>query len=185
METDRFAPPRAQVNDISFASDGYQPVRLWPASGRIGRLRMLAYSLGLYVLFIVFSALVGAGLGFAGKSGGSGFGTGMGLFSLVGFVIYIFASAIILIQRSHDMNMSGWWSIAAFIPLVGLFWLFNPGTRGSNRWGAPPPPNGLAVKILAWFFPALFVIGIVAAIALPAYQQYNVRARAAAPAPTP
>jgi Tfp pilus assembly major pilin PilA len=48
----------------------------------------------------------------------------------------------------------------------------------------PPPnrltlPNTRAVKILAWVFPAFFVLGIVAAIALPAYQQYVMRAKAA------
>ena len=174
MESERFAPPRAQVNDITLASDGYQPVRIWPPSGRIGRLRMLAYSLGLYVLFIVFSAIVGAGLGFVGAAAGSrsGIGAGMGLFSLVGFAVYVFASVLILVQRSHDMNMSGWWSIAAFIPLVGLYWVLNPGSAGANRWGAPPPPNGLAVKIFGWFFPALMVIGIVAAIALPALMRH-------------
>ena len=49
--TNRFAPPGARVDDVAFASSGVQPVRLWPPSGRIGRLRFLAYSVGLYVVF--------------------------------------------------------------------------------------------------------------------------------------
>ncbi len=173
MDTERFAPPRAQVNDVYLASDGFQPVRFWPPSGRIGRLRMLAYSLGLYVIFIVFSIVLGAVAGFSGAGGRAGFGTGAGLFGVVGFILYAIAGVTILIQRSPDMNMSGWWSIAAFIPLVGLFWLLNPGTAGVNRWGAPPPPNGLAVQIFGWFFPVLMVIGIVAAIALPALMRFG------------
>ncbi len=79
------------------------------------------------------------------------------------------------------MNLSGWWSLAAFIPLVGLVWVFKGGTRGVNRWGAPPPPNGLVVRIAGLALPILFMIGIVAAIALPAYQEYTIRANAGAP----
>jgi Tfp pilus assembly major pilin PilA len=43
------------------------------------------------------------------------------------------------------------------------------------------------VKILAFLFPAIMVIGILAAVALPAYQSYTKRAKAsqgqASPAP--
>ena len=77
------------------------------------------------------------------------------------------------------MNLSGWFSLLALIPLVGLVWVFKGGTPGANRFGAPPPPNTLGVKIIACVFPLIFVIGILAAIALPAYQQYTVKARAA------
>jgi len=49
METNRYSPPAAAVADVALASDGYQAVRLWPPSGRIGRLRFLAYSLALYL----------------------------------------------------------------------------------------------------------------------------------------
>ena len=78
------------------------------------------------------------------------------------------------------MDLSGWWSIAAFIPLVGLLWVFKGGTRGANRWGPPPPPNALAVRIIGLLLPAVFVVGIVAAIALPAYQAYSHARRRAA-----
>ena len=116
----RFAPPGVRVDDVALASDGVQPVKLWPPQ-------------------------------------------------------------IVLIQRSHDMNMSGWWSLAALIPIVGLVWVFKGGTAGTNRWGAPPPPNGPMVKIFGLLMPVLFVVGILAAIALPAYQGYVTRAKAAAP----
>ena len=66
--------------------------------------------------------------------------------TVIGLLLYFVGSTLLLIQRSHDMNLSGWWSIAAFIPLVGLFWLFNGGTPGVNRWGAPPPPNTRRVE---------------------------------------
>ena len=165
----RFAPPGARVEDV--ALDGaVQPIKLWPPNGRIGRLRFLAYSMGLYVVFFAITFLLGLLAGFTKL--------GPALAGWIGIAVYLFGTAVLLIQRSHDMDMSGWWSIAALIPLVGLYWLFKGGTAGANRWGGPPPPNGWAVRIIGLIFPALFVIGIVAAIALPAYQAYSMRAKA-------
>jgi len=99
----------------------------------------------------------------------------------IGVIAYTIANITLLIQRSHDMNLSGWWSLAAFIPLVGLVWIFKGGTPGTNRWGAPPPPNGLAVRVFGLMMPIVFAIGMIAAIAIPSYQAAAVRAGGAAP----
>jgi uncharacterized membrane protein YhaH (DUF805 family) len=170
--TNRFAPPGARVDDIALAEGAVQPVRFWPPHGRIGRLRFVAYHVGLYLVFFLITFVLGLIAGFTRTTPMTA--------TVVGLLLYFVGSLLLLIQRSHDMNLSGWWSIAAFIPLVGLFWLFNGGTQGPNRWGAPPPPNTRGVKIVAWIFPALIILGIVAAVALPAYQQYTLRAKAAA-----
>jgi Tfp pilus assembly protein PilE len=47
-----------------------------------------------------------------------------------------------------------------------------------NNYGAPPPPNPLGVKILGLLFPILFITGMLAAIAIPAYVDYQQRAAA-------
>ena len=176
METNRYSPPAAAVADVALASDGYQAVRLWPPSGRIGRLRFLAYSLALYLLVILGSMLLGVVA--ASLARGADTAVVVGLISIVAYGV---VGMVLLVQRSHDMNLSGWWSLAAFIPFVGLLWVFKGGTPGANRWGAPPPPNGLVVRIAGLALPILFVVGVVAAIALPAYQQYTIRANAVAP----
>jgi len=173
-EANRFAPPGAQVADVADPGVGFQPVRLWPPNGRIGRLRMLAYGAGLYVAFLVVSSALGFIAGLT-QSPNATLAVGV-----LAFVVYLVAATIILIQRSHDMNLSGWWSIAAMIPLVGLVWLFKGGTPGANRWGPPPPPNGLGVRIVGWMLPIVIVVGIVAAIALPAYVEYTKRAQSSA-----
>jgi len=165
----RFAPPGAQVEDMALAEDAPQPVRLWPASGRIGRLRLLAYGLGFYIGLIIVTFVLGLLAGITGMP--AMLATGIGL------LIYAFGMFTLLVQRSHDMNMSGWWSIASLIPLVGLVWVFKAGTPGRNHWGAPPPPNGLGVKIAGLALPAFLILGIVAALALPAYQGYVKRAQ--------
>ena len=170
-DKNRFAPPGAPVADVVEQGVDFQPVRLWPPNGRIGRLRMLAYGAALYAAFFAVSSALGVVAGLT-QSPNATFAVG-----IVAFVFYLVGATIILIQRSHDMNLSGWWSIAAMIPLVGLIWLLKGGTPGVNRWGPPPPPNGWAVRILGLIFPVLIVIGIVAAIALPAYVDYTKRAQ--------
>lgn len=84
---------------------------------------------------------------------------------------------LIGIQRSHDMNWSGWTILLAIIPLVGLIWLFKPGSDGPNDYGNPPPPNTTGVKILASLFFLVVLVGIVSAIAIPAYSDYVKRAQ--------
>ena len=175
-EANRFAPPGAQVADVAHDGD-VQPVRLWPPSGRIGRLRFLAYSLALYALVALASFALGLLAAFA--SGGSEVATTAVV--AVTVLAYTVAGVTLVIQRSHDMNLSGWWSLAALIPLVSLVWVFKGGTRGVNRWGAPPPPNGLAVRVFGLILPIVFTIGIIAAVAIPAYQAYSLRAIAAQP----
>jgi len=170
-QANRFAPPGAQVADVMERGVGFQPVRLWPPSGRMGRLRLIAYSAGLYLAFVVVSGVLG---GFAGATGSPKTALALGV---VAFALYVIGGLVLLIQRSHDMNLSGWWSLAAMIPLVGLVWLCKGGTPGANRWGAPPPPNGWFVRIVGLIFPVVLVVGLVAAIALPAYSDYTKRAQ--------
>ena len=167
-----YAPPGTQVADVT-AAHGFQPVRLWPVDGRIGRLRFLAYSVGAWALATVVALVAAFGFGALGNNKLIAFAP------VLSTLVYFIVTFLLLIQRSHDMNLSGRFSLLALIPLVGLVWVFKGGSQGANRFGAPPPPNTLGVKIIACVFPMILVIGIVAAIALPAYQQYAVKARAA------
>ena len=168
-EANRFAPPGALVADVADESVGHQPVRLWPPNGRMGRLRLLAYGAGLYIAFLIVSSALGVFAGMT-QSPKAAFAIG-----IVTFVLYLVGATVLMIQRSHDLDLSGWWTLVAFIPLVGLYWIFKGGTPGANRWGAPPPPNGWGVRILGLAVPVVMVIGIVAAIALPAYVDFTKR----------
>lgn len=177
MTTNPYAAPRAAVADV-YNDDGadVQPVKLWSAKGRIGRVRFLAYTIYSYLVFIVASMVIGAIVGSLGI-GRSEFA--IGLMTIVLAIPYLVFYVLTGIQRSHDMDWSSWRLFLALIPFVALVWVFNPGTKGRNRFGAPPPPNSLAVKIGAWLLPVIAVLGILAAIAVPAYQGYTTRAKAA------
>lgn len=175
--TNPYAAPRAAVADV-YDSDGagVQPVKLWSAKGRIGRARFLAYTLFSYLIFIIVASVMGV------IAGVTGLARSEGVIMTLTFVLaipYLVFYVLTGIQRSHDMDWSGWMLFLALIPLVALIWVFKSGTKGRNRFGAPPPPNGLGVLIGAWLLPVITVIGILAAIALPAYQGYTTRAKAA------
>lgn len=162
-----YQSPSAAVADHG---EQYGDVKLFSASGRLGRVRYIGYSVGLMLLFYLFMILGGVLTEAAGL--------GVLTIAVVGAaVIGMFVSQVLLtIQRCHDFNMSGWMTLLLIVPLVALIFWIVPGTQGANRFGAPPPPNTTGALVLALIVPGIFVLGIVAAIALPAYQSYVMRA---------
>jgi uncharacterized membrane protein YhaH (DUF805 family) len=165
-------PYRAPAAAVADSAEQFQPVRIFAVAGRVGRARYIAYSIGLsFLIMLVFGFIAG----FAGAGGSAEVAmAAMGSGYLFTFILMF----MLTIQRAHDFNTTGWLSILVLIPLVNLLFWFIPGTDGENRYGAQTPPNSVLVLIAVWILPVLFVGGIVAAIALPAYQGYVKRAQA-------
>lgn len=138
-----------------------QPVRLFSASGRIGRARYIAYGFGLYLLSML-AGVVGARL----------FGEVGAVLATVAWVAMAVLGVMLTVQRCHDFNVTGWLALLIVVPLANLVFLFIPGTDGPNRFGAPTPPNSVGVLVVAWLIPGIVIAGMIAAIALPAYQAY-------------
>lgn len=149
----------------------YQP-RVFSFSGRIGRLRYMAYSFGLSFLLLFFITFATTMMGAMG--GGE---SALGMVSMViGGVFYI--AAIVLSigfarRRFNDLDKSGWWLLTFLIPLVNLavsiYLLFFPGSDGPNKFGPAPAANSMAVVIVGWAIPVLFILGIVASLAIPQF----------------
>ncbi|MGH2397035.1 MAG: DUF805 domain-containing protein [bacterium] len=158
-----YQAPGAAVAD---AGDQVQEVKVFSVSGRIGRARYLAYGVGFYILFGMLGGGLAAVLGAAGV-----------VVMVLAWIALVVIGFMLTVQRCHDFNTTGWLSLLMLVPLANLVFLFIPGTDGPNRFGAPTPPNTAGVLIAAWFFPVLFVLGIVLAVALPAYQDYTKRAQ--------
>lgn len=149
--------------------------------GRFARSTYIAYSFGsMFVIWLLVAAV--AGTGFA-RTGASGMGAGAAIATLIAYIAMLVVGTIFGIRRLHDISWSGWWMVAMYIPIVNLVlavpMLFFRGTAGSNQYGPPRPPRTLHL-VLAWLLGFIPVVGILAAIAIPAYVDYSKRAKAKA-----
>jgi uncharacterized membrane protein YhaH (DUF805 family) len=158
-----YAKPNAAVAE---AGEQYQEVRVFATSGRIGRVRYIAYGMGMYILFAILGVLLSLVIGQAGM--------------VIAWIAITIVGFMLTIQRCHDFNTTGWLSVLVLIPLVNLIFWFIPGTDGENNYGAQTPPNsGGVIFVVVAVLLVIPVMGILAAIALPAYQDYVKRAKAA------
>jgi len=164
-----YSTPDASLS--SGSSGTYNPSVL-SFSGRIGRLRYLAYNTGLnLILMAIMVPLLGA----TGFMAGGGDMAAMGGMSSILLILLYIATFVITImygkRRLNDLNRSGWFILLIIIPLVNLllaiYMIFFAGTEGDNEYGPKPDPNTLGVKILALTMPVLFFLGIGAAIIIP------------------
>ncbi len=154
--------------------DLYQP-KIFSFSGRIGRMRYLAYGIGVNILLMAVMIPLGGAVG--GASAVMGGEAAMSMMGIVVIGIFYIATFVISImfakRRLNDLNRSGWWFLLFLIPLVNLIFaiyiIFFPGTDGDNNFGPVPVANSTGVLILAWMFPVIMILGIVAAVAIPMF----------------
>jgi uncharacterized membrane protein YhaH (DUF805 family) len=158
-------------------AEAYQP-KIFTFEGRIGRLRYLAYGIGMtLILMVVFMPLMGGSMAFSGPGG-------MSIIVMILMGIFYLAAIILSFgfakRRLNDLNRAGWWMLLFFVPianiLITIYLIFFPGSNEANHYGPPPVANSLGVKILGSLLPVIFVLGIIAAVAVPEYQNYLTQA---------
>ena len=153
-ENNPYSTPNAPVSDM-IDDSGFGDLKIFTPNGRIARLRYLVYLFGISIvggilaMILFMIPVVGPFLGGA---------------VYIGLIV---VSVLLTIQRCHDFNKSGWFSLLLLVPIVSLMFYFIPGTKGSNNYGLQPPPNTTAIKVSAFIIIALVVVGTIAAIALP------------------
>lgn len=148
----------------------YQP-KIFSFSGRIGRMRYLAYGVGLNILLM--AAMIPLG-GLSATMGGE---AGMSMIGMLLIGIFYLATIVISImfakRRLNDLNRSGWWFLLFIVPIVNLlmaiYLVFFPGSDSANNFGPAPTSNSVGVLILGWMMPAVFIAGITAAILVPQF----------------
>ena len=60
-------------------------------------------------------------------------------------IVMIFFGLTLNIRRCHDLGKSGWYVLAIFFIIPGLFLLFKKGTVGPNKYGPDPLENNLGI----------------------------------------
>lgn len=162
-----YTPPSAAVAD---AATEFGELSVFSVNGRLGRLRYLAYGFAIALVGQVLIGLMG-GMGAVMQNEA---GSALSIIGMVVVYIAIVAISVMLaVQRLHDLDKTGWLYLLILVPILniifGLYMLFAPGSQSANRYGNPPPPNSTGVVIAAWLLIIVFVGGIVAAIAIPAF----------------
>ena len=112
-----------------------------------------------------------------------GIGLFGGIYSLAVLTPYLAVS----VRRLHDTDRSGWWLLIELIPFIGsivlLFFMVMDSQTSDNQYGLNPLPGNKGGSDLAIIVVAVIVfvavIGMLAAIAIPAYQNYVERAKQA------
>ena len=148
-------------------AEAFDSVNIFSTSGRIGRIRYLAFGMGIGLLTLIAGG-IGAALGETLQSETITYA----VFGL-GYLVAVALQIMLTIQRCHDFNRSGWLSLLYLVPVVGFIFFFMPGTQGPNRFGNQTPPNSTPLLVFGLLLPVVVaLIGILAAIALPAYNEY-------------
>ena len=153
-------------------------------SGRFGRLSYLGWN-----MLMSFSILIIIGIIAAFSPGlladpTTMTGSSMLATVLIGvaYIVLLYFSFVFTIRRLHDRNHIGWLSLLILVPGINLvfilYLIFAKGDDRSNQYGPRRNAKGWE-KVLAWFYILIFPLAILAAIALPAYQDYVTRAQQA------
>lgn len=155
-----YSPPRAAVGE---PAPEFSELKVFSVQGRIGRLRFLAWTLVSLMAATTVAAAITLSL-----LSGEHFMLG-GLLGIVALLAYLYVNITITVQRLHDLGWSGWLWFLNLVPLVGsvfpILITVMPGNTGANRYGAPPPPNSTAVKMLSALWLVLLAVLIIGALA--------------------
>lgn len=154
-----YSPPRAAVGE---ALPEFSELKVFSVQGRIGRLRFLAWTLVSLLVAAAVAGVIAISL-FAGEQFMLG-----GLIGMVALLAYLYVNITISVQRLHDLGWSGWLWLLNLVPLVAsvfpILIMIMPGNTGANRYGAPPPPNSTAVKVLCSLWLVVLALFFVSAL---------------------
>ncbi len=173
LENNPYATPKSAITPLNTEKIDYNENKWYHFSGRIGRLKLLAYGIWTFFITIAIAFIVSTALTFILP-----LGKALDIASIIlAIIIYvppiIFVWVIYPIRQLNDLGKTGWLVLMMLIPIVNvvfyLYLLFAKGDPKENKYGTPPLPN----QWYHWFFwfgiPIVFVIFLFV-IDIPAYQ---------------
>lgn len=169
----RYAPPGADVEG-SYSGELVEPPPFLSLSleGRYGRATYIN-TWGVAMLAVMVTGVVSAVLAPV-------LGTLMFLPLGLAVIVFVIWGIRVSVLRLHDFNRSGWWVLLSLIPYAGFLMnvvmLLWPGHAEENDYG-PKPRRGNMVLAIAIIVLGVVGTGVLAAVALPAYNDYVNRAQ--------
>ncbi|SEM76995.1 Uncharacterized membrane protein YhaH, DUF805 family [Pseudomonas sp. ok272] len=158
-EQSPYAPPRAPADETL---PEFSQLKLFSVQGRIGRLRYIAWTLVTTLIIGAVTSLLGLSLWFNDQL------ILAGIVFVGAVLVYLYVYVTISVQRLHDLGWSGWLCFLHLVPLLDTLLLIVqmavPGNATANRYGAPPPPNSVAVKVLCALWLAMIAVFFVSAV---------------------
>lgn len=175
-------PYVSPTEDLVSEQDLIAKPTIFSMTQRIGRIRYLAYSGVSGVILYLVAGLFGAMDVLANMGSGTADIAGMGIVVFIlCYLLLIFVSIVLGVRRLHDLDKSGWFYLLNLVPFVNIgmaiYMIFFPGSEGANRFGPKTAPNTVWNWIAALVFPLIMIFGVLAAVAIPAYQDYVERAQ--------
>ncbi|WP_227430335.1 DUF805 domain-containing protein [Psychrobacter sp. I-STPA6b] len=156
-------------------------------SGRIGRLRYIAYMMWAMILAFLVIFLVGFILNLAENydlvtshalSDSDIFSVFIAmLVILIGSLLAIYCLILLPKRRLHDLGHSAWFALLMFIPFINvilmLYLMFAKGNNGVNQYGMPARPNKIIHYIFGLLLPLLMVASMLGVKFVIEYERYK------------
>ena len=132
------------------------------SKGRIGRIQYFLSTLGIAFFGITLATLL---------SVVPTTGSPLALIYILGVVS---VNLLFTIQRCHDLNLSGWYSLLSLIPLASIYFYFTEGTDGYNTYGRQPRACCEEARMATFAISAVFIVGCIVAITIFSYPAMNI-----------
>lgn len=108
--------------------------------GRLRRSEFWLYSTLLFVIMVTSAGVTGelTGINLADPTDPRSL-----LVQLLVVLVFMWPNLAICVKRLHDRDLSGWWVLLTFLPVIGNVWTIVTlgvlrGDQGDNRYGAEP-----------------------------------------------
>lgn len=111
---------------------------IFSTKGRLNRSLYVKYQL-IWTLLVALAGTTGSEMA-EFITGAADMGANI---TAILFYIGLVGSFMLMTRRLHDINLSGFFVLVVFVPVLGFFFLlylfFAPGNVGANQYGAEPP----------------------------------------------